>query len=122
MKIITNNPPVQELYPQMSEFVDSDVKDILFNVRNYIHLGAKLISYPQSGSLSLNDTPYKSIVLEEHDDNTGTVTDFYSLTLIENAIEQLKEPPKDITEYDEKILEDYKVIDLDMIKSCIDKL
>jgi hypothetical protein len=122
ISIITNNPLVKDEYPEQTEFLDINVKDILIRTRNYIHLGAKLLSHPLSGNLSPDKAPYKSIVLNIPDKTKPITTDFCSLTLIENAIGQLKEPPKTFTDYDEKTLEDFKTIDLDLLKNCAQNL
>ena len=122
MKIITNNLLVQSEYPDITEYIDDDVSSIYTKARDYIHLGAELVSHPQSGNLSADENPYKSLVIKEKDEYTGTVTDFFSLTLIENAIEQLPKEPKATDSYENKILEDFKIIDLDLIKSCVENM
>ena len=119
MRIITNNPLVQTRYPQLTEFVDTGIKDVFVQARDFIHLGARLINHPLSGNMLPGETPYASLVIEEADARAPIVTDFFSLTLIENAIKQLKEPPANFNGYDEKILEDFKIIDLDMLENCI---
>ena len=121
MKIITNNPLVQDEYPEITEFLDAGVKDIMLSVRNYIHLGAELISHPVTGSFSPGENPYKSIVIKETDENKAITTDFFSLTLIENAINQLLENPESNVMYDTGTLDDFQTIDLDLIKSAIQK-
>ena len=121
MKIITNNPLVQVEYPELTEFHDTGVRDIMLKVRNYIHLGAELVSHPVTGSLPPGENPYKSIVIKEADENTGITTDFFSLTLIENAINQLPENPESNVMYDTGTLDDFQTIDIDLIKSCIQK-
>ena len=119
MKIISNNPLVQIRYPQLTEFVDTGIRDVFFITRDFVHLGARLVNHPLSGTLSSGEAPYASLVIEEADAHTPIRTDFFSLTLIENAIKQLKEPPAYFEGYDEKILEDFKIIDLDMLENCI---
>ena len=121
MKIITNNPLVQDEYPELTEFHDTGVKDIMLKVRNYIHLGAELVSHPVTGNLPPGENPYKSIVIKEASENTGITTDFFSLTLIENAINQLPENLESNVMYDTGTLDDFQTIDIDLIKSCIEK-
>ena len=120
MIIITNNPLVQSQYPELTGFIDSGVRDVLIKVRDYIHLGAKLINHPLSGSMIPGVNPYISLVIEEKVEFVPLTTDFYSLTLIENTIGQFKEPPIGFTGYSHKVSEDYQVIDLDMVKNCVD--
>ena len=119
MKIITNNSLVEVKYSQFTEFVDTGIRDVFVKTRDFIHLGAKLVNHPLSGTLSSGETPYASLVIEEADEHTPVATDFFSLTLIENAIKQLKELPANFKEYDERTLEDFRIIDLDMLENCI---
>ena len=112
---------VQEEYPGLTEFLDTGVKEIMHKVRNYIHLGAELVSHPVTGSLPPGENPYKSIVIKEAPENTGITTDFFSLTLIENAINQLPENLENTTVYDTGTLNDFQTIDFDLIKSSIQK-
>ena len=120
MIIITNNPLVQSQYPELTGFIDSGVQDVLIKVRDYIHLGAKLINHPLSGSLIPGVSPYISLIIEEKDEFAPLTTDFYSLPLIESTLGQFKEPPIGFTGYSQKVSEDYQVIDLDMVKNCVD--
>ena len=121
MKIISNNPLVQEKYSSQTEYINSNVYDVLINARNHIHLGAELLNHPLSGNLSFSENPYKSLVLKENDTHTAMTTNFYSLTIIENAIAQTTTPAAHSEKYDEKTLKDYQIIDLDMLKNCADK-
>jgi len=118
MKIITNNPLVQDEYPELTEFLDAGVKDIMLSVRNYIHLGAELVSHPVTGNLPPGENPYKSIVIKEASENTGITTDFFSLTLIENSIEQNKKTSDEFFAY----MQDVKQIVCNPVKIKIRKL
>lgn len=117
--ILTNNPLVKEKYPEITQFeVDFTVKDIFIHGRDAIHLGANLINHPLAGSVKPNQSPYKSLVLS---DCKGGF-DMLSLRLIEGAIQVLhKFPPRKVT-YDQQTLEDFQVIDLDLLDSAIDSL
>ena len=122
MKIISNNPLVQEKYPSQTEYIDSDVKTVLIKARDYIHLGAKLLNHPLSGTLPYGEAVYSSLVIKEQDTHSGVVTDFYSLAFIDDAIAKFNEPPKRNRNYDTQTLEDLKVLDFDMLNNCIQKL
>lgn len=117
--ILTNNPLVKEKYPEITQFeVDFTVKDVFIHGRDAIHLGANLINHPLAGSVKPNQSPYKSLVLS---DRKGGF-DMLSLRLIEGAIQVLhKFPPRKVT-YDQQTLEDFQVIDLDLLDSAIDSL
>lgn len=117
--ILTNNPLVKEKYPEITQFeVDFTVKDIFIHGRDAIHLGANLINHPLAGSVKPNQSPYKSLVLSDRKGNF----DMLSLRLIEGAIQVLhKFPPRKVA-YDQQTLEDFQVIDLDLLDSAIDSL
>ncbi|KRL67317.1 GrdX family protein [Companilactobacillus versmoldensis] len=117
--ILTNNPMVQEKYPKITELDDNfSVGDIFAGGRNAIHLGAHLINHPLAGSIKPNQSPYKSLVLS---DDKGEL-DLFSLKLIEGAIQVLRKFPSRSRPYDESILEDFQVVDLDLLDSAIDSL
>jgi hypothetical protein len=121
LKIITNNPLVQIEHPILATFIDGSVKDVLIKARDYTHLGAELLNHPLSGSLSLGENPYKSLIIKEKCDSVPIKTEYFSLTLIENALEQLREPPVDFDGYNQDMLADFQVLDLDMVNECIKK-
>ncbi|WP_057764408.1 GrdX family protein [Companilactobacillus tucceti] len=117
--ILTNNPMVEEKYPEITEFEeDSTVGDIFNHSRDAIHLGANLINHPLAGSIKPNQSPYKSLVLS---DRKGDL-DMFSLTLIEGANQVLKKLGPRRRGYAESVLEDFQVIDLDLLDSAIDGL
>jgi len=109
--IITNNPDVAARYPMVSRYIACSVNDIFETVRDAVHKGARIISHPLSGSIKPNESPYKSVVISTED---GPL-DFKSLQIIEDAIAVLKKLPSKIREYDESALEDFRIIDLDII-------
>lgn len=117
--ILTNNPLVKEKYPEITQFeVDFTVKDVFIHGRDAIHLGANLINHPLAGSVKPNQSPYKSLVLSDRKGNF----DMLSLRLIEGAIQVLHKFPPRKVEYDQQTLEDFQVIDLDLLDSAIDSL
>jgi len=112
--IITNNPDISAKYPHISRYQDSTVSEIFETVRDAVHKGAQVISHPLSGSIKPNDTPYKSVVIT---DTTGPL-DFKSLQIIEDAIGVLRRLPAKQRSYDEFMLQDFRIIDLDHINSA----
>jgi len=109
--IITNNPAVASKYPNESRYVEGSVNKIFLAARDAVHRGAKLISHPLSGSIKPNESPYKSVVV-----NTATgPLDFKSLGIIEDAISTLARLPDKMRNYDESTLEDFRIIDLDLM-------
>ena len=114
--IITNNPDVAALYPEASCYLNVDVLHIFIALRDAIHKGGRLISHPLSGSIKPTDNPYKSVVLLE---SYGQALDYKSLHIIEMAIIVLKKLSKKRHCYSEAVLEDFRVIDLDLLNSAV---
>ena len=118
IKIITNNPLVFDKYKNITFLQSCSVEDIFTLARDEIHLGAKLIIHPLSGSIKPNESPYKSLVLSNERDSLDTE----SLLLIESAIATLRKLPKRSRELPKRALDDFQVIDLDLLDSAITAL
>ena len=113
--ILTNNPQVAEKYPALSVPLSCGVEGIFLAARDEIHLGAVAINHPLSGSVKPNESPYKSLVLSLR---RGPL-DEYSLTVIESALEVLRKMPVRNIDFPARVLEDFQVIDLDLLDSAI---
>lgn len=111
--IVTNNTIVKDNYENII-FVEGDFFDVLLEVRNYIHLGHELISYPLGASIRMMYSPIRSILiskeLKDIDEN--------SIEVIENSIEKYKLTMGE-RNVDERNRRDYEVIDYELIKSAI---
>ncbi|MFD1471600.1 GrdX family protein [Companilactobacillus mishanensis] len=117
--ILTNNPMVEKKYPEITEFDKNlTVATVFSNARDSIHLGANLINHPLAGSIKPNQSPYKSLVLS----NRKGSLDMFSLKLIEGSTQVLKKFPPRARPYNESTLEDFQVIDLDLLDSAMDSL
>ncbi|MCW8328677.1 GrdX family protein [Photobacterium sp. SDRW27] len=130
LEIISNNPSIADLNTSVKFTQLNSINDVLMLTRDKIHLGGKLISHPLAGSVKPHETPYRSIiVLNNHDE-----LDMDALNLIEQAIERYqvlcKANPTHLTLTDEDIdarfpekqKTDFRFIDLQLIKSCLDSL
>ena len=113
--VVTNNPDVAEKYASVSNYRECNVLSIFEEVRDAIHKGVQIISHPLSGSIKPNQTPYKSVVISAK----GGTLDFKSLQIIEDAIATLKRLPENTRSFDESILADFRIIDLDHIMSAV---
>lgn len=121
--IITNNRLVFEKYKDKYPIVYDEkysYLDVLEYVRNKVHEGHVLTTHPLSGSVKPNETPYKTIMISK---NKGAL-DYDSLFIIENSIATAKKflSKKPTPNWPEKILEDFRIIDLSLIENVIDKL
>lgn len=119
MKIITNNSLVVQKFDSKYEveYIDGDFMQILTTCRDYIHNKHRLLTHPLAGSIKPNETPYKTIMIDDVDK-----LDTESLLLIEKAIETTKKFQNNCKTplWIDSILEDFKVIDLDLIKNVIE--
>lgn len=121
MKILTNNPWVKEKYKNKYEihFADVGYLELLELVRDGIHQGDRLLSHPLSGSVKPNETPFKSVLVEEA---RGEI-DMDSLLIIEDALvmaRNLMKNPKLFLEDDQR-MNDCRMIDLSLIDSALEK-
>ncbi len=120
LMIITNNPLVVK---EMSEenyviYKETSYEGILYEIRDLVHKGFRLLTHPLSGSVKPKETPYKSVMMME-----GEALDKDSLALIEKAIEACGKFEDKTGRYTKDTLEDFKLIDLDLVKgaraSCV---
>lgn len=121
-KIITNNKrSLNGLCDKFDvEFIEGGLVDVMIKVRDYIHKGHKLLTHPLMGSIKPNETPYKSVAISLE---PQAAADMDSVMLIENSIETSmrfikNKPPR---QWPESILEDFSVIDYDLIKNALIK-
>lgn len=100
-------------------FVDGQYIDVLRFVRDMVHKGYRIVTHPLMGSIKPNETPYRSIIVEN-----GMSLDVNSLTVIENSIATCEKflsdnkPPH----WSDKILEDFRFVDLKLFESAFDSI
>jgi len=124
--IVTNNPLVNEKLSEefdlsiKIEYLDVDYLTVLKSVRDKVHIGHKLLTHPLSGSIKPNETPYKSIIISKSKEDL----DMDSLSIIESSISttvkflnNMKTPS-----YNEKILNDFQIIDMTLIRNAINSI
>ena len=121
--LVTNNPTVYRNYRDRMEtiYIETAVyMDVLFTVRNKIHDGHSLLSHPLSGSIKPNTTPYKSIIITKE----KSKLDIGSLKIMEDSIATAGKliKQKMIPKWTDEILEDFQLIDFDLIKSGIESM
>ena len=120
MIIITNNPIVKQEITN-KEILHKDITyiEILKEFRDLIHKGYELLSHPLYGSVKPNETPYRSIIMKK-----GKNLDTNSLILIEEAIATCSKFQKNkITpNWTEKVTDDFKVIDFDILNNTLQRI
>lgn len=121
MKLITNNPMTRDYFQGQRdielEYIDTlGYMDVLKRARDEIHLGRVLLTHPLSGSVKPNETPYKSLAVDE-----SALHELDSLWLIEQAIATyIKfEQNRALPTWTEQVREDFMVVDFDLIKNAL---
>lgn len=118
--IVTNNDYVRDKYKDDFDMIYVDKVDnytgVLLKARDLIHKGYKLLTHPLSGSVKPNETPFKTIILEK-----GKGLDQDGLIIIEEAIGTINKflNIEKTPDYNERVIDDCKVIDLSIIDNTI---
>jgi len=118
--IITNNKLVIDNFIDESTlYLEKDLLDIMKFVRNKVHSGHRLLSHPLAGSIKPNETPYKSILISQNKEKNF---DYGSLKIIEDSIQMTESliRNKKMRKWPDRILEDFSLIDNDLITSAIE--
>lgn len=121
--IITNNKAVYDAYHEAwtLEFLENkSFIEVLMVCRDEIHKGKKLLTHPLTGSIKPNETPFKSIMLSSDQGDVDTE----SLLMIESAIEVTRKflNNAEIKSWPPRILDDFRVIDYQLITSGIESV
>ncbi len=121
MKLLTNNPKFLNYENKKIEidYHETDYLEILKKARNFIHRNYEIKTHPLYGSIKPNETIYRSIVLEKTDR-----LDINSVLLISEAIDTFIKFKKnrDIPKWNDRIKEDFSVIDFDLIINAIERI
>lgn len=121
--LITNNIQVYNKYKNNMDVTymeDFSYLDILQYVRDKVHQGHELLTHPLSGSIKPNETPFKSIIISKKRNKL----DQNSLNIIELSIQTAQGflKTKATPNWVERVLEDFRVIDLSLIENVLDSL
>ncbi|MFA9423027.1 MAG: GrdX family protein [Sedimentibacter sp.] len=118
--IITNNEWVYKKYKTSYKmmFINGDFREVLIRTRDKIHEGYELLTHPLSSSVKPNETPYKSIMISDTKGNLN----LDSLQIIENSIMTCDNFNKNKLIFkSDSIIEDFKLIDLTVLESALNK-
>ncbi len=120
--LVTNNDRVYEKYKtQLSCIYKESYAEVLLAVRDLVYDRHRLLTHPQASSLKPNQTPYRSVLVypKGQEDNTKDIL------LIEKCIEvfeQWQDIAKTPDEYEKKVREDFKTIDLSVIDNVMTRM
>ena len=116
--IVTNNPMVRERYSQQYDlkYEETSFVGVLKQVRYLVHRGYRLLTHPLSGSIKPNETPYKSVLLEE---STGKIDEF-SVRVIEEAVLTCDKFSQKKYPYKKDVTRDFQFVDLTLFESGLE--
>lgn len=119
IQIITNNGLVAQRCASRCpvRLYDVSYGDLLLLVRDSVHRGGKLLTHPLAGSIKPNETPFRSILMQEGD---GPLC-FESARLIEESIAAFKKfgGPR-FQGMSDAARRDFAEIDLSLITGALD--
>jgi len=128
-KLVTNNSFVHDEYSKPG--IDKNLVELIYNpedgfietlkrVRDLVHDGHELLTHPLTGSVKPYETPYKSIAVSA---KAGSLN-MDSLKIIEDAIVLTQQflDDYDHREFSERVYNDFRLIDYNLIKSGIESL
>lgn len=120
--IITNNPKVFHFYKETDETIfmkEKSILQILEEINNYIIKGHKLLSDPILYNIENSENPFKSIIISKK----PAENNMSSLDIIGGVLQIAEKLPKPISfTADEKILEEFRFVDLNLIINSIKEL
>ncbi|WP_263078113.1 GrdX family protein [Endozoicomonas sp. Mp262] len=118
--IISNNPRVAKKLKAFEQNACDSYEQVLFQVRNKVHEGARLLTHPLAGSVKPGESPYRSVAIT---DETGEL-DMRSLELIESAIDRFRTMTSNKIErqYPAETLEDFQLIDYNLLLTGLESI
>jgi hypothetical protein len=123
--ILTNNSLAAEEFGDTHDvrMVDGKLIDVLITARDLINQGAVLLNHPLYGSVKPNETPFRSLLLQQGKSAAGDIPakpDPESVRLIGNAVSAFEKfiDKKEVT--DPRLLEDFSVVDLSLLRSAVE--
>lgn len=117
-RCLTNNPMVYKRNLSIIEVVEGTPLDLFRIIKDEIAKGFKLVTHPLTSSLAPNFSPYKTVFLST---DPSSEIDIESLKIIENAIVYTEDlmNSSSLPKWDDKSLEDFQFVDLDLIKHLL---
>lgn len=121
--LVTNNKAVNDKFKDKMEvdfLVDHNYLDLLYYLRDKVHQGHQLLTHPLSGSIKPNETPFKSVIISKEIGDLDTD----GLQIVEESILTAKKfmDNKPTPDWTERVLDDFRVIDLSLMENVVEKL
>lgn len=108
--IITNNEMVSDQYDNVI-FVKGDYIDVLYKARDMVYLNHNLINHPLAASIRMFYSPLRSIALKKGKSESSEIIIDESIQMYKNIMGNRN--------IDYRNLEDYKLIDLELLKESV---
>lgn len=126
--IVTNNSRVREEYEgalknlKVEYLEDGACLEVLVKVRDHIHQGCRLETHPMAGSVKPNQNPYKSVMISDGSSDEAEFQEF--VMVMENCIMICRDflERRALPDWPESLKEDFRFVDLSLIKSAADSL
>ena len=121
--LVTNNQLCFQKYKKtirVDFLEEGSYLDVLIKVRNYVQSGYRLETHPLAGSIKPNQTPYRTVLLSDGSLDEKEQTEHE--LMIEDAVLMTRQflLKKPLPLWAEDILDDFRLVDLDLIGSAID--
>lgn len=115
--IVTNNKITEKEAADRCIVVEGNSEDVLVKVRDLVHSGYKLLSYPLGASIKMLHSPVTSVLMEEGKGGLDT----RSSEIAENSLLKLRKVLGE-RNVDERNRSDYEIIDWNRLQSAMDEL
>ena len=118
--IISNNPRVADKLKAFEHTTCDSYEQVLVQVRNKVHAGARLLTHPLAGSVKPGESPYRSVAIR---DESGEL-DMRSLEVIESAIDRFHTmtASKAERQYPAETLADFQLIDYNLLLTGLESI
>ena len=118
--LVTNNDKVYEKYRDTLQCVFmTKYGEVLIKVRDFIYDRHILLTHPQASSLKPNQTPYRSVMVYPKSDKDDNTKDILLIEKCIDTFEQWQNISRTPEDYEKKVAEDFKTIDLSVVDSVI---
>ena len=120
--LVTNNDRVYEKYKdEIKVILLNTYEEVLIKVRDMVYDRHLLLTHPQASSLKPNQTPYRSVAVypKGNEDNMKDILLIEKCIQVYNEWQEIAPSPE---EYEERVANDFKTIDLSVVDNIIPRL
>lgn len=110
--IVSNNPLVWDAYAECRP-IHGEAREVLKQARDLVHLGHPLVGHPLAGSIRLQNSPFRSVVLGSRP-GAYHIRDIFLVEDLSSRLEAVNQQSQT-----EAALKDYQYIDLSLLNAVI---